>query len=870
MSTSDYTYSPLYNNNGNAPHNAAINHPSTSTFHTNYYSSSYYPPYNQQLPHTNVNNNFVINNNNIDERDTSSLYSLQSNQTQQYQQPQPFRVDTYNGGVGSEGYRVPSTATNWFKSDKSTEQQSNVMNIISMASSNNGREARNKAEKNRRDKLNNSIQELSTMVPHVAESPRRVDKTAVLRFSAHGMRVEYVFGRSRVSCVTDQLTDALVRLLDTFFLTVTCKGQIVLVSPSIEQHLGHCQTDLFGQNITNFTHPDDHAFLQRQLIPTDLENLFDIPADANVNNEPKPRSQEEEDEIDRKLRTDKRRFTIRLARAGPRTEPTQYEVVQFDGCFRRADSAPRGVKASTFRSGMHLIRRARCREDTSMPLQVISGNDVVLVAMARVIKPPTITERLFEANKFEYKTRHLIDGRIVQCDQRISIVAGYMADEVSGLSPFTFMHKDDVRWVMVALRQMYDYGSTYGESCYRLMARTGQFIYLKTRGYLDIDRDTNEVRSFVCHNTLITEDEGRKLIREMKKKFAVIIQREGDYRPIECDEPAVENPVQLERAILSLITNLHSSSAVESADENVPSPTNTYNSDDVGAECRNTKSPGLAYIAPKVETIKVSIDKSVKIIETSSKTSNKCNANVSRPSVLHKVENTKLPPTIIQRSSQQTITGTNKFSNPLPNAQFTIKEEPVDSRVPPLPTAVGYFESNSDLSSPPECKISDYGNQSIYSPSSTTGSIMSEYGNERCTSVLKRTHDFDNNFDDPTAKRRIQYPGGMNQMMSPLGCYSQYEEMPMSTNQSIMQNYQMADAAYMGDINTNFDRTFCAESSSQYSMGIGMTTHNDGRVHPQFVNVKQELTTTYFDTSQLNQSPNSSTDERDDSYDEPR
>lgn len=28
-----------------------------------------------------------------------------------------------------------------------------------------------------------------------------------------------------------------------------------------------------------------------------------------------------------------------------------------------------------------------------------------------------------------------------------------MPDEVCGLSPFTFMHKSDVRWVMVALRQ---------------------------------------------------------------------------------------------------------------------------------------------------------------------------------------------------------------------------------------------------------------------------------------------------------------------------------------------------------------------------------------------------------------------------------
>lgn len=138
MSTSDFTYSSLYNNKGNTPHNAAINHPSTSTYHPNYYSTSYYPPYNQQLPHNNINNNFVINNNNIDERDTSDVYSLQCNQIQQYQQPQQFCVDTYNEGVGSKGYKMSSTtATNWFKSDQSlvAEQQSNVMNIISMSSS---------------------------------------------------------------------------------------------------------------------------------------------------------------------------------------------------------------------------------------------------------------------------------------------------------------------------------------------------------------------------------------------------------------------------------------------------------------------------------------------------------------------------------------------------------------------------------------------------------------------------------------------------------------------------------------------------------------------------------------------------------------
>ncbi len=69
--------------------------------------------------------------------------------------------------------------------------QSYLFSLITIVSCRNGREARNRAEKHRRDKLNGSIQELSTMVPHVSDSPRRVDKTAVLRFSAHGLRIDY-------------------------------------------------------------------------------------------------------------------------------------------------------------------------------------------------------------------------------------------------------------------------------------------------------------------------------------------------------------------------------------------------------------------------------------------------------------------------------------------------------------------------------------------------------------------------------------------------------------------------------------------------------------------------------------------------------
>lgn len=77
----------------------------------------------------------------------------------------------------------------------------------------------------------------------------------------------------------------------------------------------------------------------------------------------------------------------------------------------------------------------------------------MLVAIARIIRPPKVVNPISEASIMEYKTRHLIDGRIIECDQRIGIVAGYMTSEVQNLSPFTFIHQDDVRWVIVALRQ---------------------------------------------------------------------------------------------------------------------------------------------------------------------------------------------------------------------------------------------------------------------------------------------------------------------------------------------------------------------------------------------------------------------------------
>lgn len=69
---------------------------------------------------------------------------------------------------------------------------------------------------------------------------------------------------------------------------------------------------------------------------------------------------------------------------------------------------------------------------------------------------------------------------------------------------------------------MYDRGESKGSSCYRLQSRNGQFIYLRTFGFLEID-DKGIVESFVCVNTLVPEHEGKILNYEMKKRFSALI-----------------------------------------------------------------------------------------------------------------------------------------------------------------------------------------------------------------------------------------------------------------------------------------------------------------------------------------------------------
>ncbi|CAG4939928.1 unnamed protein product [Parnassius apollo] len=461
------------------------------------------------------------------------------------------------------------------------------------------REIRNKAEKKRRDKMNRSIAQLAAIVPSVVALGRKVDKNSVLKLSAHFLRAhQHVFGDAINSeqQFKENSARALLGLLKGFILTTTYKGLVVVVSENVQQYLGYTEMDLIGESIFNFIHEEDHQMLREQLMPKSC--LLRPNGELLI-----PESPDAEQKVADILAKERRRFIIRFKKLGQRSEPRKYVTCHVEGTMRKSDKACRNNKQCC-----RTVRRIRARRGNPCS----SGNDVVFVGLVRPTSETFISDNILESFRMEYRTRHSIDGEIIDCDSRISLVTGYMKHEVKGVNAMNFMHRDNVRWVVIALREMYDNHRLVGESCYRLMTKNGDFIYMQTKGFLDVDQDSRAVRSFVCTNTVVDEQTGKRLIKLMKKRFMLIVNNSEENIPDD-DETGkvndnalpVEDPKELEKVILHLVTNLPS-----------PQP----ESPQTASPDHNDSPPfHLSIIPPQKERIVNAIEKIYSVIKTFNK-----------------------------------------------------------------------------------------------------------------------------------------------------------------------------------------------------------------------------------------------------------
>ncbi|XP_069684148.1 aryl hydrocarbon receptor nuclear translocator homolog isoform X2 [Periplaneta americana] len=478
------------------------------------------------------------------------------------------------------------------------------MGAIAMDNINYSRQNRNMMEKHRRDKMNAHISNLALLVPTVANSPKKMDKTSILRLTAAFLRLHKFLTTEPGENDTRlglpnymkkyNLSQALMEVMDGFMIIVSSTGNILFVTHTVETLLGHPQNFLMGQRLHSITCREDYDVLNKNLTPDpdpsasdhdvsgqlsggdDSSSSGDASSSSSLSSPSPQQPSSSTSSVPALMGPDpppdkqRRSFYLRLSqRAVSRSEITQYELVHILGHLRVPHRHSPGPASHS---------RTRSRQRDGNTTGSASDNDVVLIAVVRMVRESSVAERsLLEPSKDEYVTRHLIDGRIIYSDHRISVVAGYMAEEVAGESAFKFMHRDDVRFTIIALRQMYDRGKeSYGSSCYRLQSKTGQYIYLRTHGYLEYDKDTQQIVSFICINTLVSEEEGEQLVQEMKARYSATVLSTRQQAALMAPNagPSTSSGTantldsdQLEVAISQLISNIPASNEGRGAED---------------------------------------------------------------------------------------------------------------------------------------------------------------------------------------------------------------------------------------------------------------------------------------------------------------
>uniref|UniRef100_A0A4W2F5Z8 Basic helix-loop-helix ARNT like 2 n=1 Tax=Bos indicus x Bos taurus TaxID=30522 RepID=A0A4W2F5Z8_BOBOX len=363
-------------------------------------------------------------------------------------------------------------------------------------------EAHSQTEKRRRDKMNNLIGKLSTMIPQCSPMARKLDKLTVLRLavqhlrSLKGMTSCYPGNNYRPSFIHDnELRHLILKTAEGFLFVVGCeRGKILFVSKSVSRILNYDQASLIGQSLFDFLHPKDVSKVKEQLSSSDIsprEKLIDAKAALQVHSNfhtskshvysgsrrsffcriksCKISVKEEHEYLPNSKKKDHRKFC----------------TVHCTGYLR---SWPPNI------AGMEEERDNK--KDRS--------NFTCLVAVGR-LHPHIVPQNSGEikVKPTEFITRFAVNGKFVYVDQRATAILGYLPQELLGTSCYEYFHQDDHSNLTDKHKAVLQSKEKIFTDSYKFRAKDGSFVTLKSQWFSFTNPWTKELEYIVSVNTVV-------------------------------------------------------------------------------------------------------------------------------------------------------------------------------------------------------------------------------------------------------------------------------------------------------------------------------------------------------------------------------
>ncbi|XP_043478053.1 aryl hydrocarbon receptor nuclear translocator-like protein 1 isoform X2 [Leptopilina heterotoma] len=450
----------------------------------------------------------------------------QQQQQQQQQQPQQHRRNSGNQNI----HITTDEPTDEFSTDTKKRKicfQQNHSEI----------------EKRRRDKMNTYITELSAMIPMCHAMSRKLDKLTVLRMTVQHLKTilgavtSYTEGHYKPAFLSDQeLKTLILQAAEGFVFVVGCdRGRILYVSKSVSQILNYSQGDLLGQSWFDILHPKDVAKVKEQLSSSDLsprERLIDaktmLPVKTDV-----PQG------VSRLCPGARRSFLCRMKRkmeVNSRCVDAQIkeETHTNTGCQRRKKQQNLDWKYCVIQCTGYLKSWAPTKigfEEQEGEGDGEACNLSCLVAVGRIqtaLSIPSSMSNRPRLRAIEFVSRHAMDGKFIFVDQRVTLVLGYLPQELLGTSMYEYYHHDDIPFLAESHKTVLQSQERISTQIYRFRSKEASFVRLQSEWKSFKNPWTKEIEYIIAKNSAVYFDT-RQVESSAIKSEGSSVQGNYDY-----------------------------------------------------------------------------------------------------------------------------------------------------------------------------------------------------------------------------------------------------------------------------------------------------------------------------------------------------
>lgn len=331
------------------------------------------------------------------------------------------------------------------------------------------------AARSRRSKETEVFYELAHTLPLPRGVSSHLDKASIMRLTISYLRMNSLIasGKLKEKLEQDGQTDTFfLKALDGFLMVLTEEGDMMYLSENVNKHLGLAQLELIGHSIFDFIHPCDQD---------ELKDLLTF---------------KQADSKKTKEVCTERSFFTRMKN----TLTSRGRTVN--------------LKSATWkvlRCSGHL-HSFSCKGETETEYSEQPMNCLVMIC--EPIPHPSNIE--FPLDSRTFMSHCSMDMKFTYCDERISALAGYHPDDLTGCSVFEYFHALDSDSLSRCIHTLLSKGQV-STGPYRFLAKNGGFVWMQTQATVIFNAKNSQPESIVCVNFVLSNIEESNCIFSLEQ-----------------------------------------------------------------------------------------------------------------------------------------------------------------------------------------------------------------------------------------------------------------------------------------------------------------------------------------------------------------